>query len=103
MVNTTPSGSRRTKRVKSRLRTRVEIGQRLRRNRDHVARALQRAAHFVGRVARRPAHLPGEFFGDLRAALLEFIAEPRQDCAPVLPAAHCARRPAHGVRCAGFR
>ena len=57
----------------------VEIRERLRRDGDHVARALERAAHFVGRVTRGPAHLPGELFGDLRAALLELVAEARED------------------------
>jgi hypothetical protein len=61
-----------------RLRSGVEIRQRGRGNGNHVARPFERAAHFVGCVARRAAHLPGQFLGDLRRALLEFIAEQRQ-------------------------
>ena len=65
-MNTTPSGSRRTKRVKFSLAPDGHVAERLRRDGDHVARAFERAAHFAGRVTRGPAHLPGELLGDLR-------------------------------------
>ena len=42
----------------------VDIGERLRCQRDHPARTLLEAAHFARRVADRAAHLPGEFLRD---------------------------------------
>ena len=94
-VNTTPSGSRRTKRWKFSFGPASRSRERLRRNRDHVPRALERAAHLVRRVADRPAHLPRELLGDLVALASNCVAErgrglrrarerhgaPRQRCA----------------------
>ena len=44
----------------------LEIGERLRRDVDHVARALAEAAHLRRAVAERAADLPGQLFRDLR-------------------------------------
>ena len=52
------------------LRPRIDVGERVGRDRDHVARALERAAHFVRRVADRPAHLPRQLERDLVALAL---------------------------------
>ena len=49
------------------LRPRVDVGERIGGDGDHVARALERAAHFAGRVVDRPAHLPGQLGRDLAA------------------------------------
>ena len=60
------------------LRPRIDVGERVRGNRDHVPRTFERAAYFVGRVADRPTHLPGQFLRDRVALFLEKFAEARQ-------------------------
>ena len=61
------------------LRPGIEVGQRLRRDRDHVARTLLEAAHLAGRLADRPAHLPGDLLGDLLLAGHESVDEAGDD------------------------
>src|SRR5690349_19536720 len=56
----------------------VDVGQRVRRNGDHVSRTLERAVHFVWRVTNRPTHLPGEFSSDGFTLAGEEIAEPAE-------------------------
>ena len=48
------------------LRPDIDVGEHLRRDRDHVARALLEAPHLARPVADRPAHLPGEQLRDAR-------------------------------------
>ena len=81
----------------------IHVAERLRRDGDHVPRALERAAYLVGRVTRGPAHLPGELFGDLRAALFELAAETREDGGAIGKRTCCATRQTRGARCAVSR
>jgi hypothetical protein len=56
----------------------IDVGERTRRDRDHVAGALERAAHLVRRVTDRPAHLPAELLRNRVTLRLESLAETRQ-------------------------
>ena len=47
------------------LRPRIDVGERVRGDTDHVSRALQRAAHLVRGIPQRAAHLPSQFLRDL--------------------------------------
>ncbi len=79
-------------------RTGVDVGERCRRDRDHVTRAFERAAHFVGRVAARPAHLPRQLVRDLVALRFERVAEAVEDAVHVRRWRRCARRAAQFAR-----
>jgi hypothetical protein len=60
------------------LRAGVQVGQRLRGERDHGARALLEAANLARGVADRPPHLPGELRRDIVALGDERVDEGRE-------------------------
>ena len=61
----------------------VDVGERLRRQRDHAARAFLEAAHLARRVAERPAHLPGQLQRDRVAIGDECIDERSHQARPL--------------------